>query len=241
MVIFPAIDLRRGQVVRLAQGRDDAATIYDDDPAQTAHRWQREGAEWLHVVNLDAAFGEPSAVNLAALDRILTAVQIPVQYGGGLRDLQSVETAIARGVARSVIGTGALTNPTLVSESVSRLGSERVVVGIDARDGIVATHGWRALSSIPVLDLANQMAERGVTRVVYTDIARDGMLKGIDAEGVARFARETGLRVIASGGVAAARDVDRLREHEREGIEGVIIGQALYSGAVSFKDVNHAG
>lgn len=240
MVILPAIDLRRGQVVRLEQGREDAATIYGDDPALTARRWQSEGAEWLHVVNLDGAFGDASALNLTALDEILAAVSIPVQFGGGLRDLSSVEAAFTRGVSRVVIGTGALTNPALVSDALTRFGPESVVVGIDAREGTVATHGWRALSSISAIDLANQMAVRGVTRVVYTDIARDGMLRGIDAEGVAQFARETGLRVIASGGVAGVPDVDALRERESDGVEGVIIGQALYTGAMSLKDVIRA-
>jgi phosphoribosylformimino-5-aminoimidazole carboxamide ribotide isomerase len=233
MIIFPAIDLRAGRVVRLRQGRAEDETVYGDDPAQIAARWQSEGAEWLHVVNLDGAFGDDQAPNAHALESILKTVSIPVQFGGGLRDLASIEGALRRGVARVVIGTGAIQNPELVSQALVQFGAESVVVGIDARDGLVATHGWRALSAIPAAALAEQMATRGVLRLVYTDIARDGMLRGIDAESMADLARASGLRVIASGGVASLDDVRSLKTHEPDGIEGVIIGQALYTGAVS--------
>ncbi|MCX7841382.1 MAG: HisA/HisF-related TIM barrel protein, partial [Anaerolineae bacterium] len=198
MIIFPAIDLRHGRVVRLQQGRADALIEYSDDPAQVAARWQSEGAQWLHVVNLDGAFGDDTSANLRALDAILKTVSIPVQFGGGLRDLTSIETAFARGVARVVIGTAAVENPQLVSDALARFGAARIVVGIDARGGQVATHGWRTQSPISSLDLAKQMRARGIERIVYTDIARDGMLRGIDAEAIAQFARAAGVRVIAS-------------------------------------------
>ncbi len=241
MIIFPAVDLRAGRVVRLQQGRADAETTYSDDPAQIAARWQSEGAEWLHVVNLDGAFGERTGVqlNAPALQNILAAVSIPVQFGGGLCDLASIEAAFAQGVARVVIGTAAIENPALVSDAIARFGAERIVIGIDARDGLVATRGWRAQSYVSAVDLARQMRERGVTRIVYTDIARDGMLRGIDAAAVADFARAIGLRVIASGGVTSVRDVAALRAHAE--IEGVIIGQALYTGALSLKEAIDAG
>ena len=241
MIIFPAIDLRAGRVVRLRQGRAEDAMVYGDDPAQIAARWQSEGADWLHVVNLDGAFGESASANLRELARIITAVPIPIQFGGGLRDVATIEAAFAAGVSRVVIGTGALTNPELVTEVLARYGSETVVVGIDTRDGMVATHGWRAQSAISAIDLAQQMAERGITRIVYTDIARDGMLHGVDAQAVADFARATGLRVIASGGVASLRDVESLCAWESDGIEGMIIGQALYTGALKLREAIDAG
>lgn len=241
MIIFPAIDLRAGRVVRLKQGRADAETKYGDDPAQVAARWQGEGAEWLHVVNLDGAFGESAPANQRELTRIIHSVSIPVQFGGGLRDLANLEAAFAAGVTRAVIGTAAIENPQLVSDAIARFGAARVAVGIDAREGIVATRGWREQSHLSVLDLARQMRERGVARIVYTDIARDGMLRGIDADAMAELARATGLRVIASGGVASVRDIEDLKARERDGIDGVIIGQALYTGAVKLREAIDAG
>ena len=241
MIIYPAIDLRAGRVVRLRQGRAEDETVYGDDPAQVAARWQDEGAEWLHVVNLDGAFGDASSANQRELARIITTISIPVQSGGGLRDLASIEAAFALGVARVVIGTAAIENPQLVSDAIDRFGAERIVVGIDARDGMVATRGWREQSRISALGLARQMRERGVTRIVYTDIARDGMLRGIDAGAVAGFARATGLRVIASGGAASIRDVEMLHARESDGIEGVIIGQALYTDALKLREAIDAG
>ena len=237
MIIYPAIDLRAGRVVRLRQGRAENETIYGDDPAQIAARWQGEGAAWLHVVNLDGAFGDASTANERELARIVLTVSIPVQFGGGLRDVASIEAAFALGIARVVIGTAAIENPALVSDAIARFGAERIVVGIDARDGMVATRGWREQSQISALDLARQMRERGVARIVYTDIARDGMLRGIDAGAMAHLARAANVRVIASGGVASLRDVKALKALEDNGIDGVIIGQALYTGAVDLQQV----
>ena len=241
MIIYPAIDLRAGRVVRLRQGRAEDETVYDDDPAQVAARWQREGAEWLHVVNLDGAFGDTASANPRELARIISSVSIPVQFGGGLRDLAGIDIAFARGVARVVIGTAAIENPALLSDVIARFGAGRVAVGIDARDGMVATRGWRVQLHISALDLARRMRDRGITCIVYTDIARDGMLRGIDAEAVAGFARATGLHVIASGGVASVRDVEALCVRESEGIKGVIIGQALYTGALKLREAIDAG
>ena len=234
MIIFPAIDLRAGRVVRLKQGRADAETHYSDDPAQIAMRWQNEGAQWLHVVNLDGAFGENTNANQLALEKILAAIAIPVQFGGGLRAIENVNAAFDQGVARVVIGTAAIENPALVSDAIARFGADRIVVGIDARDGMVATRGWVEQSQVSAIDLAQQMRERGIERIVYTDIARDGMLRGIDADAMANLARAANVRVIASGGVASVNDVIALRAHAE--IEGVIIGQALYTGAIALKD-----
>jgi len=170
------------------------------------------------------------------LTRMISAVSIPVQFGGGLRDLASIEAAFAQGVTRVVIGTAAIEHPALVSDAIARFGAECVVVGIDARDGLVATRGWRAQSHISAFDLARQMRECGVTRIVYTDIARDGMLRGIDVDAMTELARVADVHVIASGGVASVRDVKSLRARESEGIEGVIIGQALYTNAIDLRE-----
>ena len=234
MIIFPAIDLRNGRVVRLQQGRADAETQYSADPAQVAARWQTEGAEWLHVVNLDGAFGENSAANFDELKQIIQAVKIPVQFGGGLRALENLKAAFDQGVARVVIGTAAIETPVLVSEALTRFGAERIVVGIDARAGIVATRGWVAQSQVSAHDLARQMHACGVTRIVYTDIARDGMLRGIDADAMVNLGRAANVRVIASGGVASRRDIEALRVFPE--IEGAIVGQALYVGAVNLQE-----
>ena len=239
MIIFPAIDLRRGRCVRLRQGRAEEETVYDDDPAAVARRWVAEGAEWLHVVNLDGAFGETGdaagqPINLQRLAEIREAVPgTPIQFGGGVRSVADVERALALGVKRVILGTVAVAQPAVVAEAIERLGPERIVVGIDAQNGRVATHGWRQTSETTAVALGQAMGQQGVVRVVYTDIARDGMLSGVNVEATATLARATGLRVIASGGVASVDDVRRLEARAADGIEGVIIGQALYTGAVS--------
>ena len=234
MIIYPAIDLRNGRVVRLKQGRAEDQTVYSDDPTEMALRWQNEGAEWLHIVNLDGAFGNSSSTNQHELARIIKSVSIPVQFGGGLRDVASIQAAFDCGVSRIVIGTAAIENPQLVSDVIARFGSETIVVGIDARDGMVATRGWIEQSHISAIELANRMRARGVERIVYTDIARDGMLQGIDANAMANLGCESGVMVIASGGVASLNDVIALREHRE--VEGVIVGQALYTNAISLKE-----
>jgi len=240
MIIYPAVDLRAGRVVRLRQGHAEDETVYGDDPAQVAARWQLEGAEWLHVVNLDGAFGETASANRRELTRIVSAVSIPVQFGGGLRDIASVEAAFEVGVARVVIGTAAIEDPSLVSNAIARFGVERVAVGVDARAGMVATRGWRQQSHVGAVELAQQMRKRGVAHIIYTDIARDGMLRGIDADAMADLARASGMHVIASGGVASLGDVEALKAREGDGIEGVIIGAALYTGAVSLREAKGA-
>lgn len=239
MLIFPAIDLRHGRVVRLKQGRADAETAYSDDPVHIAQRWEREGAEWLHVVNLDGAFGEESSANLRELARIISSVKIPIQFGGGMRHLAGIAAAFTVGVSRVVIGTAAIENPQLVSEAIAQFGAERIIVGIDAREGRVATRGWVKQSQVNAIDLAKEMRARGVMRIVYTDIARDGMLRGIDAGVMAELARVANVRVIASGGVATMEDVNALRAFQE--IEGVIIGQALYTGMLSLREAIDVG
>ncbi len=232
MIIYPAIDLRKGRCVRLRQGDFGAETVFGDDPAGIARRWAAQGAEWLHIVNLDRAAGQEATGNLDALGHILKAVSLPVQFGGGLRSMEDIDHLLGLGVARAILGTVAVERPEIVESAVARHGSEKIAVGIDARAGRVALHGWVDTSDIQATDLALRMRALGVTRIVYTDIGRDGMLAGVNVEAAARLALAAGVRVIASGGVASLDDVRRLKEHESDGIEGVIIGMALYRGTV---------
>jgi len=236
MIVYPAIDLRRGRCVRLVQGEASRERVYAEDPAAMARTWEEQGARWLHVVNLDGALGNEASANLAALADILDEVGVPVQFGGGLRTLEDVQRMLDAGVCRVILGTVAVRDPKLVTEALARFGSERIVVGIDARGGRVATHGWREISEISVLDLAHQMERRGVRRIVYTDVQRDGMLNGINVEATRRLAEETGLSVIASGGVGSLDDIRALTSVGEERIEGVIVGMALYEGRFSLAE-----
>ena len=243
MIVFPAIDLRRGKCVRLRQGSPEAETVFSDDPVAMAEHWATQGAEWLHVVNLDGAFGQASS-NLRVVKEITSSklkaqssnFKLQIQFGGGLRTMADIEGALGLGLARVILGTVAVKEPSLVAEAVQRFRAERIVVGIDARNGNVATHGWQEVSSVTATELAYRVMELGVERVVYTDIARDGMLCGVNVEAVGELAQCTGLRVIASGGVSSLDDLRRLREAEASGVEGVIIGQALYSGALELRE-----
>lgn len=230
--VYPAIDLRGGKVVRLAQGDPARQTVYGDDPVETARRWRSEGATWLHVVNLDGAFGEASEANVRALREILNT-GATVQFGGGLRTLEDVERAIGLGVARVILGTVAVENPGLVYEVIERFGAGRAGVGIDARDGRVRVRGWEKDAGIDSIALGSQLRELGVTTVVFTDINRDGTGEGVNIESTKRLAAETGLSVITSGGVASIDDVRRARE---AGLSGVIIGRALYERQVNLRD-----
>jgi phosphoribosylformimino-5-aminoimidazole carboxamide ribotide isomerase len=232
VIIYPAIDLRGGRCVRLRQGDFAEETVFAEDPALVAQRWAAEGAGWLHVVNLDGAVGEKATANLAALQRILDAVQLPVQFGGGLRRLEDVARVLEMGVSRVILGTVALREPAIVEQAIARYGAQAVSVGIDARDGRVAVQGWLDVSDVQAVELARRVRAQGVERIVYTDISRDGMLTGVNVEATAQLALASGLRVIASGGVASLEDVRAIKQREADGIEGVIIGMALYRGAV---------
>lgn len=234
MLILPAIDLRGGRCVRLIQGRKDRETVYDDDPARVAHRWVEQGASFLHVVDLDGAFTGGSQ-NLDVVVRILQTVSVPVQLGGGIRSLHDIEHVLTLGVERVIIGTAAVTAPDIVAEAVNRWGAARLVVGIDARDGQVAVRGWEDGSSLTATEVARRVKRVGVERVVYTDIARDGMLVGPNVEATRRLAVESGLRVIASGGVSSMDDLHHLAKLGSDGVEGVIIGKALYEGTIDLK------
>ncbi len=251
-IIYPAIDLRRGQVVRLRQGDPDAQTTFADDPAVVARRWAEQGAEWLHVVNLDGALtlsGQDKdqrldlnlSLNLRRLAEIRAATSLPIQFGGGLRTSDDVALALELGATRVVLGTVAVRQPQIVADAVARFGAERIVVGIDARDGLVATHGWQETSALDTLTVAQRMKALGVQRVVYTDIARDGTLTGVNLIATVALSRASGLAVIASGGVASLDDIRALSGHQADGVEGVIVGQALYTGAVDLREAIAVG
>ncbi|MCJ7568950.1 MAG: 1-(5-phosphoribosyl)-5-[(5-phosphoribosylamino)methylideneamino]imidazole-4-carboxamide isomerase [Anaerolineales bacterium] len=229
--VYPAIDLRRGQVVRLKQGDPARQTTYSHNPAGVARRWLQAGAIWLHVVNLDRAFGEVSDENLKALQAVL-ASGAQVQFGGGLRSLTDVEAAIELGVQRVILGTAAVENPEMVQQAVSHFGTERVAVGIDARQDQVQVRGWVQDAEINSLTLAVRLSDYGVTTVIVTDISRDGMGEGVNLT-LATDLAQTGLSVIASGGVASLMDVHRVRQ---AGLQGVVIGRALYEGQFTLDD-----
>ncbi len=229
--IFPAIDLRGGRVVRLQLGDPDRQTVFSDDPLDAGRRWRDAGAGWLHVVNLDGAFAEAGGENWAALAKLVT-LGSRIQFGGGLRAMADIEAALSLGVKRVVLGTAALENPALVEEALERFGPERIVAGIDARDGRVRIRGWRADTGITPLELARQMAVMGVRTAVYTDISRDGILSGANVAATAELAEASGLAVIASGGVQSLDDVAQLCRAAAWGVAGVIIGRALYEGQV---------
>ncbi len=236
MIVYPAIDLRGGRCVRLQQGDFAAETVFAADPVEAALRWAAQGAEWLHVVNLDGALGRSAEENLAALGRILQATPLPAQFGGGVRSVDDVGRLLDLGVARVVLGTVAVRDPRVVAESLARYGAERVCVGIDAREGRATIQGWAEIPGVGMDVLAQQMRDLGVARIVYTDVGRDGMLSGVNVEATARLARETRLKVIASGGVASLDDIRALLAYETGGIEGVIIGMALYRGVFSLAE-----
>ncbi len=233
--IFPAIDLRNGKVVRLEYGDPDRQTVFGDDPVATAQQWKDAGAEWIHVVNLDGAFGGAGAANWTVLEKI-TALGVKVQFGGGIRTLKDAALAIGRGVSRVVMGTVAIEDPDVVGDVVERFGAARVAVGIDARDGKVKTRGWQEATAVTPAELGLHMMAYGIETVIYTDISRDGVLTGVNAKATGELARETGLNVIASGGVATLDDVVNLSHMTSFGIGGVIIGRALYDGKVDLAE-----
>ncbi len=235
MTILPAIDLKEGRCVRLLQGRKEDETVYSDDPAAMARRWQDEGATYLHLVDLDGAF-EGASRNLSAVKDILKAVTIPVELGGGLRSLDAVARLLSLGLDRVILGTVAVREPEVVGEAVVRFGPERVVVGIDAKGGQVAVEGWAETTGVSAADLALRMKGLGVRRVVYTDIATDGMLAGPNLEATKALAVETGLKVIASGGISSVDDLRRAAALEPFGVDGVIVGKALYEGRVDLRE-----
>lgn len=230
MILFPAIDLKNGQCVRLKQGDMDQATIFNDDPAAQALAFERQGFQWLHVVDLDGAFaGKP--MNAAAVEAILKQVAFPVQLGGGIRDMKTVEGWLAKGIRRVIIGTAAVRDPAFVREAAKAFPGQ-VAVGIDARDGFVAVEGWAETSALAADDLGRRFEDAGVAAIVYTDIARDGMLQGINWDGTIALANALTIPVIASGGLASMADIERLMAPDAAILEGAITGRALYDGRI---------
>ncbi|WP_293867937.1 1-(5-phosphoribosyl)-5-[(5-phosphoribosylamino)methylideneamino]imidazole-4-carboxamide isomerase [uncultured Alsobacter sp.] len=228
VILFPAIDLKEGRCVRLVQGDMAQATVFNDDPAAQAKAFEDQGFPWLHLVDLDGAFaGKP--MNAAAVEAILARVGVPAQLGGGIRDMKTVEGWLTHGIRRVIIGTAAVRDPEFVREAARRFPG-RIAVGIDAKDGRVAVEGWARLSEMSAEDLGRRFEDVGVAAIVYTDIARDGVLKGLNIEATLALANAVGIPVIASGGLASIEDVKRLLEPDCAVLEGAISGRALYDG-----------
>ena len=236
MLIIPALDLQNGKCVRLLQGRKESATVYGDDPVAVATQFAQAGARLLHVVDLDAAFGERSSANRRVLGRIIETAAVPVQFGGGLRTFDDVKDIIELGVTRAIIGTLAVESPEMLNKLVNSFGSEHVAIGIDAKDGEVMVRGWEAGANMRALDLALVAAEAGIERIIYTDVTRDGMLGGVNLEQALLIARESGVKITASGGVSSLEDIRRIKEQSQFGIDSVIVGKALYEGRFTLEE-----
>ena len=234
MTIFPAIDLRDGKCVRLLRGDFAKETIYSSNPEDVALRWVREGAEYLHVVDLDGALaGKPQ--NTEVIKKILSSVQIPIEVGGGIRTLETIENTLELGVKRVILGSVAVQNRSLVKEACQRY-RDRVVVGIDAKDGITVIDGWGVSGGIPAVELAKELASFGLKTIIYTDISRDGTLSGVNIEATSKLAIESGVDIIASGGVKSLEDIHALKKREVDGIVGVIAGKSIYEGTLSLSE-----
>lgn len=230
MRIYPAIDIRGGKCVRLLKGDFEKETTFSDAPEEMAKKWEAMGAEYLHLVDLDGALAGMSK-NLDTVKKILTAVDIPCELGGGIRSMENIKEVLDTGVERVILGSVAVKNPALVKEACAKYG-ERIVVGIDAKDGMVAVDGWGVSSDVKVTELAKKMKAVGVKTIIYTDISRDGTLEGVNVEATARLAKESGVKIVASGGVRSEADIRALLPHERDGIEGVIVGKSIYMGTL---------
>ncbi|HHW47382.1 MAG TPA: 1-(5-phosphoribosyl)-5-[(5-phosphoribosylamino)methylideneamino]imidazole-4-carboxamide isomerase [Clostridiaceae bacterium] len=230
MIIYPAIDIKGGKCVRLVQGRFDDETVYSDDPVEVALKWERHGAQYLHVVDLDGArTGEPR--NARTISEIASRVSIPVQTGGGIRSIDKVEAALSNGIKRVILGTSAIKDQELVKALLEKYG-DRIVIGIDARDGMVAIEGWERTSGFTAVEFARKMQSLGAKTIIYTDISRDGMLSGPNLKAMEEMVRAVDIDVIASGGVGR---IDDIRNLKNTGVSGVIIGKALYTGNVDLK------
>ena len=233
MIIFPAIDIRGGRCVRLVQGRADQETVYGDDPAAMGKRWQAEGAAWLHVVDLDGAFGARPQ-NLEVIRRLRRSVTIPIQLGGGLRTLDTMATYMEAGIDRLILGTAVLKDPELVARALTAYPG-RIALGLDAKNGLLAVEGWTETSSCTAAEVARELAPLNPAAIIYTDISRDGVKQGVNLEATRNLAQATGIPVIASGGVSSIDDIKTLLSLEPLGVIGVITGKALYDGNLDLK------
>lgn len=234
MEVIPAIDLKGGKCVRLYQGKADRETVYYENPLEVALMWERKGARRLHMVDLDGAF-QGSPQNKAVIKEISSALEIPIQLGGGIRNEETVSELLSLGISRVIIGTAAVDNPGLIKRLVKTYG-DSIMVGVDAQDGLVAVKGWVESSTLRALDLVREMEQVGVKEVVYTDISRDGTLQGPNFDSTREIAENTGLNIIASGGVSSLEDINKARELEGIGISGIIVGQALYTGKFTLEE-----
>ncbi|MFT4105883.1 MAG: 1-(5-phosphoribosyl)-5-[(5-phosphoribosylamino)methylideneamino]imidazole-4-carboxamide isomerase [Lacrimispora sp.] len=232
MQLYPAIDLKNGQCVRLKQGEFKEITVYSDAPEEVAALWQSQGATFLHLVDLDGALAGYS-VNKDVIKKIADTVSIPIEIGGGIRSEEAIEAMLSLGVSRVIIGTRAVENPEFLGEMVKKFGSERIVAGVDAKDGMVAVEGWEKISTMSASDLCGRMKEYGIQHIVYTDIARDGMLSGPNVAYTKKLTDDTGLDIIASGGMSSMEDLRQLYE---AGVKGAIIGKALYEKRIDLKE-----
>ncbi|HWI40933.1 MAG TPA: 1-(5-phosphoribosyl)-5-[(5-phosphoribosylamino)methylideneamino]imidazole-4-carboxamide isomerase [Verrucomicrobiae bacterium] len=234
MIVIPAIDLKEGKCVRLEQGLMERDTVFSDNPAEQALKWQAQGAEMLHIVDLDGAFaGVPK--NRGAIESIVKALSIPAQLGGGIRDIATIEAYLSLGLSRVILGTAAQRNPELVDEAC-RLFPGTIVVGIDAKNGMVAVQGWAEVTGIRATELARRFEGAGVSAIIYTDIARDGMMQGPNLEATRELAESVKIPVIASGGVSRLQDIENLMAIEKSGVIGVITGKAVYTGAIDLAE-----
>ncbi len=232
MIIYPALDLRGGAVVRLREGDPQQQFTFNRDPINAARAWVAQGASWLHVVNLDGAFSEAND-NIAILE-LISLLGLPVQFGGGLRTLDQMQRAINCGASRIILGTVAVNEPQLVAEAVKRFGADAVCVALDARDGHITTHGWQQATDTTPAQLGQAMAQAGLRHALFTDVRRDGLLSGVNIEATVKLARETGLQVIASGGVSTLEEIEALRDSKI--VAGAVIGMALYRGHITLRN-----
>lgn len=234
MIVFPAIDLRDGKCVRLLRGDFSQETVYSSTPKDVALRWEQEGAEYLHVVDLDGALaGKPK--NTEVIKSILSSIQIPIEVGGGIRTLETIENTLTLGVARVILGSVAVRNRGLVKEACQLYG-DRIVVGIDSKGGIAAIDGWGIQGGVSAVELAKELASFGLKTIIYTDISRDGTLSGVNIEATSKMAIESGVDIIASGGVKSLDDIYALKAREKYGIVGVIAGKSIYEGMISLSE-----
>jgi phosphoribosylformimino-5-aminoimidazole carboxamide ribotide isomerase len=233
MILFPAIDLKQGRCVRLKRGLMDQATVFNEDPAAQARSFQHAGFKWLHCVDLDGAFAGRSA-NGDAINAIRGAIDLPIQLGGGIRDMAAIENWLAAGITRVILGTAALTNPSLVKQA-ARAFPGKIIVGTDAKGGKVATEGWASVSELTPADLGRKFEDAGVAAILFTDIDGDGLLEGVNVAATAALARAVRIPVIASGGVGGIHDIEKLLAAREPNIEGVVIGRALYDGRIDAK------
>ena len=234
MIVIPAVDIKDGKCVRLLQGRMEDETVFSDDPSEMAKRWNDDGAEIIHVVDLDGAFAK-SPQNLVSIKKIIASVDADIQVGGGIRTEETIRMYIELGVKRIVIGTEAIRNPSLVIQACEAYPG-KIVVGIDARNGMVAIEGWAETTQTSAIDLAKQFKEYGLAAINFTDISRDGMQTGPNVEQTKLLARSTITPIVASGGVSTIKDIKKIKELEPDGVIGVIVGRALYSGTLNLKE-----